>query len=288
MNDLIRKFEDFQNRAMQINEKARKINGRLFLFDGYCPKHIPDGVTDDEVIFWYLVVDLYGLFFDAGRYLRFIPVWNKQSQKLVAYFYEALNEIRSVFCHNKPPTAYLLYHIVNPALKHLTIEWEEKSASAQSLLTRNFNTASPFRDLFDIYMQATEKILTMLENEVLVTFENYVDDDQDEKIYDEWFVPIFNWYSRNNQTVATRAWQSFCREKRSIDMHIVAVWAKQIHKQLTKDLNCFGHEKYCKLMYYRYFSLHARTADRRELTPFTLFVPLLLRGQTGSTCNGRQ
>ena len=280
MSDLIRKFEAFQKRAQQINEKALEINGRLFLFDEYQPKRIPLGVEDDEVIFWYLIVDLYGLFFDAGKYLRYIPLWEKngQSQKSVRIFYEALNEIRSVFCHNKPPTAYLLYHITNPALKNLTIEWTVKSASARNLLTRNFNTASPFRDLFDIYLQAAEKILDMLENEVLIIFKKYVAEDQDEKIYEEWFIPIFNWYWKSNQTVYTRAWQSFCREKERTDVYIdrtIAYGVSRTKQQLTNMLSLRGCENYGKFVYSRHFSLHSKTANRRELTPFTLFAPLL-------------
>lgn len=282
MSDLILKFDNFQKRAQQLDEYARQINGRLFLFDEYHPKHIPPGIVDDEVIFWYLIVDLYGLFFDAGKYLRFVPVWNEQTQKTVFNFYEALNEIRSVFCHNKPPTAYLHYHVTNPALRHLVIEWAAKSAPARNLLTRNFNTPSPFRDLFDIYIQAAEKILTLLEDEVLTIFNNYVKEDQDENIYEKWFVPIFDWYWKGNLTVYTRAWQSFCREK-GMDMQIdrmVALGANRTRKQLTDMLFSYGYEKYGKLMYFRHFSLHAGTVNRRMLTPYTLFSPLLSAMQT--------
>ncbi len=289
MSDLIRKFDDFQKRAQQLDEYTRQINGRLFLFDEYHPKHIPPGIVNDEVIFWYLIVDLYGLFFDAGKYLRFVPVWNEQTKKTVINFYVALNEIRSVFCHNKPPTAYLHYHVTNPALRYLVIEWNAKSAPARNLLTRNFNTPSPFRDLFDIYIQAAEKILTLLEGEVLTIFENYVKEDQDESIYEKWFVPIFKWYVKGNMTVYTRAWQSFCREK-GMDMQIdrtVALGTSRARDQLTAMLSSYGDEKYGKLMYFRHFSLHAGTSDRRMLTPYTLFAPLLSEIQPWGGCSRR-
>lgn len=277
MNELHRRFDDFQKRALELDARARKSNGRLFLFDQYCPKHIPAGIDDEEVIFWFLIVDLYGLFFDAGKYLRYVPVWNNPSKTNVIHFYEALNEIRSAFCHNKPPTSYLSYHVTNPALGRLAIEWTKKSASAKELLTRKFTTDSPFRDLFDIYMQAAEKFLVMLEIEVLATFEQHVANNRDDSIYKEWFIPIFKWYC-NNPVVYTRAWQSFYRENNPNDYHMdqkVAVDAKKIQRDLVRLLSNCDREKYGRNMYYRHFSLHATTSNRRELTPFTLFEPLL-------------
>ena len=88
---------------------------------------------------------------------------------------------------------------------------------------------------------------------------------------------VVKWYC-NNPVVYTRAWQSFYRENNPNDYHMdqkVAVDAKKIQRDLVRLLSNCDREKYGRNMYYRHFSLHATTSNRRELTPFTLFEPLL-------------
>ena len=101
-----------------LNNKAREINRNLFLFDDFKLKKVPH-IVDEEIVFWYLIVNLYGLFFDAGKYIRDLDIWNYDSYCKVKAFYYALNEVRSVFCHNKSNASYLRGKVINKKLNKL-------------------------------------------------------------------------------------------------------------------------------------------------------------------------
>ena len=108
-----------------LNNKAREINRNLFLFDDFKLKKVPH-IVDEEIVFWYLIVNLYGLFFDAGKYIRDLDIWNYDSYCKVKAFYYALNEVRSVFCHNKSNASYLRGKVINKKLNKLIPGWLNK------------------------------------------------------------------------------------------------------------------------------------------------------------------
>lgn len=279
--DMHQLMGDFQTRVQALDNKARKIAPNLFLFDEYHPKRIPEGIDNDEVAFWYLIVDLYGLFHDAGKYIFDTPEWSRSNGATVKAFHDALNEMRSVFCHNKPPTAYLPRLITdNRCLNNLVTTWMEKAEPVTHLLTRSSDIVVPYRGLFDLFLTAAMKVLDLIDGELLGCFENYVRNEDDGGIYDNWFTPIFNWYW-NNTTVYIRAWNCYCnRNSSGVNQAFRnARDTKNIDNKLKNWLTNYGcagkREQFRYNMYYRHFSLHAGAALRQNLTPYNLFEPLL-------------
>ncbi len=274
---------DFQKRVQALDKKARTIAPGLFLFDEYCPKKIPENIRDDEIALWYLIVDLYGLFFDSGKYVFNTLEWSRDDSFTVKAFQDALNETRSIFCHNKPSTAFLPVLITdNNSLNKLVAGWKIKAKPAADLLTGNFRNPAPYRELFDLFLEAASKMLDLIDTKFLDCLAKYPDDKRDDEIYENWFVPIFDWYWENT-TAYVRAWNRYhCIKTRSACMPFgIARDAKNIGSKLKSWLSGHGCaapatvKQFRHNMYYRHFSLHAGAASRQSLTPFNLFGPLL-------------
>lgn len=279
--DMHQLMGNFQKRALALDDRARQIAPNLFLFDEYYPKRIPENICNDEVAFWYLIIDLYGLFHDAGKYIFDTPEWTCFSGATVKAFHDALNEMRSVFCHNKPPTAYLPRLITDSSrLNNLVSTWTDQSKPAANL-TGSSDIAIPYRELFDLFLAAAMKVLDLIDKELLNSFENYVQRKDDAGIYNNWFTPIFNWYW-NNTTVYIRAWNSYCNRNSSSvsqayrNAHDIKNIDNKLKYWLTNhNVGKREQEQFRYNMYYRHFSLNAEAAVRQKLTPHNLFEPLL-------------
>lgn len=302
MADLRQHIVDFQKKAVNLDRKAKNVSPRLFLFDGYRPKRIPTMVDSaPEVAFWYLIVDLYGLFFDAGSYIKQLNVW-KDDKTTVEAFYDALNEIRSVFCHNKPLTSYLPSLITNADLNKLVPDWEMKSAVAQELAqvaSKNPEKSDPtgtmavprgmaefpFEDFFGIFLAAADEMLNLIDRKMLTGFVQYTDD----KIYEEWFKPIFHWWM-DNSIVYIRAWTGICRGCKGCNSYNETKTEKYLQSRLERCLSnkCLStgsgpgsnlwtlRDNYGYNMYHTHFFKDASPSKRKNLTPRSLLEPLLM------------
>ncbi len=282
MTDFRQHIIDFQRKAKCLDKKARNISPRLFLFDVYCPKHIPTMVDSaPEVAFWYLIVDLYGLFFDAGGYFKYLD-WDRDDYETVCAFYAALNEMRSVFCHNKPPTSYLPSLITKCCLGKLVPSWEMKSAAAKNLV--KCDSEFPFARFFDIFPAAADGMLNLIDQKILNRFEQYTDDE----IYEKWFKPIFDWWI-DDPIVYTRAWlgicqscgngrnvaQKTCSEKEAEKFGKTSIKSR-LNQRITNEGLFIKRCNYGYHMYHKYFSRDVATSERLNLTPRNLLEPLLM------------
>ncbi|KZE71587.1 hypothetical protein AV654_05100 [Paenibacillus elgii] len=113
------------NKINDLNESSRELHSALLLAESYHPKQISTDV-DGELRFWTAVTNMYGLFYDCMPYFfrthyQFMrQKYNKQIQtilsvmeqeqaltavqcKKIAEYFRALTELRSIYCHNKPP-----------------------------------------------------------------------------------------------------------------------------------------------------------------------------------------
>ena len=100
---------DWIAKAKALERKAEKFAPNLFLFDNFVEKEIEDlENASDQLIYTYTIINLYGLFFDSGKYIA-----NQKGQgvfqtnigadfTLISNFYGGLQELRSIICHNKP------------------------------------------------------------------------------------------------------------------------------------------------------------------------------------------
>ena len=117
------------NAIEKLNKKAQDIDGRLFLFAYYRPKAFPE--TESTLVqFYTAVINLYGLFWDCGAFVKnnLLHKWNNDSllerdnygmltvkgKKI----YDSLNDLidslsglRNTTCHNNAPEFY--YNQVN-------------------------------------------------------------------------------------------------------------------------------------------------------------------------------
>lgn len=283
----------FQNKAIFLNEKARNTTPtKIVLFDEYRPKTIPSNVNDVEVLFWYLIVDLYCLFHDSGGYLfsdkKTSWPQNDDRKKLVS-FYHALNEVRSTFCHNKPETAYLSSLLNNNHLRMLFPDWRKIGASLEKMENLEGKGGKQlFQDYFDIFLGGANICLDIINNDFLTILCN--NPNNDTVLFDEWFNPIFKMYF-NNVSTYVRAYRSFSNQPQLTNA-IRALVKNDLQKKTAKDLkknltDCLdplfnGHGTlqpidcmypYSKIIFNLHYSFNSQ--DRRELTPFNLFYPLL-------------
>ncbi|MBW7573148.1 hypothetical protein [Caproiciproducens faecalis] len=119
-------FNLFSNTQVnELNKQCRNLHPALLLSEAYYPK--PDPCVEGEARFWNAVTNIYGLFYDCMPYLfrnhsqyqhksylgasdqPLLDIWANEGLitmnadlELKNFFY-AITELRSIFCHNKPP-----------------------------------------------------------------------------------------------------------------------------------------------------------------------------------------
>ena len=221
-----------EKKVDELNKKAELIDKRLFLFDEFCPKAIPDDASD-EVKFWYLITNLYGLFYDSGKYIySYSPSLRNSPNHEVKNFYQALNEVRSIFCHNKTPDSYLGYRIANIKLDNLVNVW--------STLTNSYRRSwsNPRWDqLYYLFYRGADETLTIIEGNI----DKYRNNE--ENIINDWFKPIAKWYFSNDEVIlrAMRAYLNInktyipTRLGCSPDIHYYLAFSSRTQKDAIKE-----------------------------------------------------
>lgn len=281
------------NKVNELNKKAGKIDPRLFLFDDFCPKTMPFNAAElqktinglnalstansidvsnaisalterlqesREIRFWYLIMNLYGLFYDSGRYIASSALGAANNYE-VKNFYHALNEVRSIFCHNKTPASYLGYRIANNKLDTLVTDWSKRSAFCRKKWS--CSTSQQWDDLYNLFHDGA--------NNTLNTIEKNMSSVQD--IFNDWFKPIVNWYFSNDE-VLLRAMRTYLvlnklKNISNIDSYL-AFYYPNIKETIKNNIHRANANGCSYTHLYNYLS-----QENYCLTPLTLLKPFL-------------
>ncbi|WP_217560212.1 hypothetical protein [Paenibacillus sp. GbtcB18] len=188
-----------------LNELCRDLHAALLLAESYHPKPIR-GDAEGELRFWTAVTNVYGLFYDCMPYVfRTHHVfmrqnYNNQTQTLlnimeqehalsrrnrqvIEQYFRALTELRSIYCHNKPPRT-----IIKPKLdKVFGPFFCEPYHHQVSSDVFNFNAA------YTHFEVVTQNVIVQLESGVkaLILLGG-------ERIISEWQKALIGWYLQSD------------------------------------------------------------------------------------------
>ena len=133
------------------------------------------------------------------------------------------------------------------------------------------------------FFLATNQIFDLIDTRILDSFAKYTEPDADMNIYNNWFIPIFNWYCET-PVVYTRAYKTFCcknaqrlKDQGNIYDTDEATIENFVSKR-KKDLNGIVgnlNSHYAANIYKARFSLKVSVAQRMKFTPCNVLLPLL-------------
>ena len=265
-------IQNLVSRVNDLNKRAAAINYRLFVFDEFCPKEIPVA-ANDEVRFWYLITNIYGLFFDCGKYIKKLDI----AQYDIVNFYNALNEIRSIWSHNKTVDSYLIYKIANFKLNNLVSDWGQKFIYNSTGLPQFPRVC--WGELYQLFEDGSNAVLDIIEKKLLKRFETDKANNSPtlaNDLYDNWFKHIIDWYL-NADEVYLRAVNCYVR----INSHVLHIAPTNVEQTLAfklrqqrRDLrnyakNINGHSAKEQIIQELYKLL------KDPLTPRSLLMPFL-------------
>ncbi len=171
----------FSNNSINdLNEKCRELHAALLIAEFYYPKQIRDGM-DNELKFWTAVTNMYGLFYDCMPYFfrqhyqfmhqkydnktKTILSLMEQEQvltsveyKKVMGYFRALTEIRSIYCHNKPPGT-----IITPKLNKVFGDFNLVPYHHDQISSSQFD----FDTAYKLFESTTEHIMNILEKGIM-------------------------------------------------------------------------------------------------------------------------
>lgn len=177
---------------------AKDFSPNLFLFDDYHEKSIEENASD-QLVYTYTVINLYSLFFDSGRYLSdacspFQTDIANDDAEYIRCFYDSLQELRSMICHNKPADS-----LRREKLYRLP-EWKNNEWRCFDYLRSSWQEFS-YDDSFKLLTRSAIKILDILNGCLISKCDNH-------KFEKEWYDSIIKWYQKN-MTVRIRAVQAY-------------------------------------------------------------------------------
>ncbi len=249
-------MDNIKKKVDELNKKAESIDKRLFLFDEFCSKAIPEDASD-EVKFWYLITNLYGLFYDSGKYITYSSLKNTPNHE-VENFYRALNEVRSIFCHNKTPDSYLGYRIANNKLDNLVSQWSTSTNSYRK------SWSNPRWDqLYRLFYSGAKATLNIIETNMGAT----------KDFFNDWFKPIARWYFLNDEVIlrAMRAYLEINKKPKD-DIHCNLAFHSSAQKKKIKTLLNTIVDKDDSYTYL--YNIHLPNVGYC-LSPLTLLLPFL-------------
>ncbi|MBR4254775.1 MAG: hypothetical protein IKQ16_06765 [Lentisphaeria bacterium] len=182
-------------------KSAHDFSPNLFLFDSFQEKPVEENASD-QLVYSYTIINLYDLFFDSGKYIKdidspFLTDIASADAQYINFFYDSLQELRSIICHNKPKDS-IRYKKFHRQLGWNKIEW-----GCFDYLRRSGYCFS-YEDSFKLLTQSAVKVLDILKK--------CLDDNRDEPKKDrfekKWYDHIIEWYKRN-MTVHIRAVQTY-------------------------------------------------------------------------------
>ena len=186
----------------ELTKVAENIAPNLFLFDNFIEKEIEDiENASDQLVYTYTIINLYGLFFDSGKYIKepasvFMTEISGDNSCYLKNFYIALQELRSIICHNKPLDS------LHPQYLGLLLEWNENEWRNFKYLNTSlcdFSYEKSFRILVKSALHALDIIFNCLSS---------ISDGKKDDFVKEWFQSIVVWY-RKDPVICYRAANSF-------------------------------------------------------------------------------
>ena len=200
---------DWITKVEELTKKAENIAPNLFLFDNFVEKEIEDlENASDQLVYTYTIINLYGLFFDSGKYIKeqdsvFMTGISREDSLCLKNFYITLQELRSIICHNKPCDSLQTQHL------KLLPEWNKNEWGNFKNLktsTSKFSYENSFKILIKSAVYALDIILKCLSN---------ISDEKKDHFIKEWYQSIVAWYQKD-QTIHYRAANSFytCERQR--------------------------------------------------------------------------
>lgn len=182
-------------------KSAQDFSPYLFLFDSFQEKSVEENASD-QLVYTYTIINLYGLFFDSGKYIKdrdspFQTGIATTDAQYICSFYDSLQELRSIICHNKPIDS------IRYKKFHKQLGWNKNEWSCFDYLRRPGYSFS-YEDSF--------KLLTQSAIKVLDTLKKCLDDNNEkqkkEQFEKEWYNSIIEWY-KNNTTAHIRGIQAY-------------------------------------------------------------------------------
>lgn len=155
-----------KNKLKEIQSNAKKIDCRINLFDGFCPKETKKSCG--ESLFWRYIVNIYGLLVDCDRMqIKSSPtLWrllyshsfiSKDDLDFAKKFTDDITSVRKCFCHNT--NTCLFYH-------------SEKFEKTKKFLSNTFSPSSVRPKTID---EIQSKDWELLNEKLKMRFEQYLD-----------------------------------------------------------------------------------------------------------------
>lgn len=304
----IQTIPDLQNAVVNLDNKAKKIHRRFFLFDDYYPSRIPPwgkkknikGI--DEIRFHYLILELYKFFHDCGAYLTnnphrlqcsFSPLssssppktmfslpWNGNNREVLQDFRKAIEVVRTVYCHNVGGIAPSdIAFITKSNIDNLCADWHEMVSGIQDITKVSTNKPLPFDLFFEAFLSAAQKALEIIDTDLLQTFVKHKQSNTDKSVFRDWFMPVYLFYLDIPGEPYKKTVKNYQK--------IYAPNAKPLHtcSFCFKDLfNNYIHKEdeyyiffYAYNMYKKHFSITNLNmkSNQYNLSALSLFKPLL-------------
>lgn len=187
-----------------INQKCHQLHPSLILTDSYFPKPIQKQ-DDYKLVFWSIVTNIYGLFYDCIPFLfrshnQFKNIiYNNDSIRLldtmvkygslsvsnrdkIINYSKALGELRSIFCHNKPPDT-IDQRKINIGIA--SYHWNPYS-------NNSFNSYD-YKSALDVFTNSTLEIM-----DILSTAIDSLTSSHNASVITEWQKALVGWYLQSN------------------------------------------------------------------------------------------
>ena len=208
---------DWMTKAKEMEELALKVAKNLFLFDNFVEKEIDDlENASDQLIYTYTIINLYGLFFDSGKYIKFKNVvflstdteTAKKDLLCISEFYVGLQELRSIICHNKPLDS-LQRKNLEPLGKN-DVQNEGKKAEPVELSNfkhlRKYGANFSYEDAFKCLTKKAMAVLEIISN--CIEDISGADEETKKNFVKAWYDSIILWY-KIDPAIHYRAANSF-------------------------------------------------------------------------------
>lgn len=159
-----------QKKMAEIQGLAHKIDSRINVFEGYCPKEIEH--YKGEVLFWRQIVNLYGLFADCDRFQikekeNLIEIMfrygliDRSDMDFCKKFWNAISDLRKWFCHNNDKSLHFIQKRETAIKNYLNAAFifsTNKPTSIENLSERDWDLlTSDIERKYDNYLEILRK-----------------------------------------------------------------------------------------------------------------------------------
>lgn len=283
--------QQVEYKITQLSMLCKELHQKLFFAESYYPKTIPIDASS-EVEFWYWISNIYNLFFDCSKYMfgtfgrggffvfdrgasgsllsemknRGLLTYGEQQE--IIYFTDAIKELRSCFCHNKPPDSFLPQNLKHRYLDNLSHPWSKWSTNHWRVL----HHLGPTNATFD-YTQTLTTILysvnTVLDRYVKIvqTLAQMAPADK-QALIEAWMNAVVYWYLAT-ETIVRRAFNEYLLLKRN-QLH-----ARSRNINDLRRILVMSDSSYCTRTFVPYCRKNCFTLSvASHATPLEVLIPL--------------